>query len=333
MASEARVVRPYLGVDQVQSVLDRVILGFGGRDLEPGSRASVNKLEFLSEVVRLRMADSDEGMEKFAEDLSDAVRGCGLNVDVVELVLLLSSPRLKINDVAWRCSVAELRDTDRTAVLPSGDTRPRALRTPFSGCTARLYVALATSIDEQPLRPHRRGTWLARCDWHITTELGEVGFIPRELTDQVREDHQLDGSTVRFFQVVAPLEPGNADDALEVYVDEDVLHQLAASPGTRGAKALQTQLFLDAMTQAIHAAAQEGAADVNGRPSYEDAEDSLIGRLVTQMCSSGDDVNRDQAEMYWARLWTDPAWLVARVEGWLPGVRRTLLDALGEDDR
>lgn len=330
MSSEHRVVRPYLGVENVQAVLDRVVLEFGDRRLEPGQRATTTTLQFLTEPMTLTFAASVEEHEEFVADLRRAVAGMGLSVAEVELVLVLASPRLKIADVAWRKRLPDLESGKPQVLVASAAERSPALQAPFGGCHATLHVVLARSGDPVPLRPSRRGTWLARCSYRVATDLGEIGFTPLVLTDEIRAEHGLGPETLRFVDVDDPLLPGGADDALAVYVDSDILARLAANPSTTGSRFFQRQLFLDAMSAAIHGSSRlMHQADV----SYADGEESFLGRLVRQMSRSADQVNEELAKSYWGMTRDHPERLIGLVESWLPEFKRGLLDALGEDER
>jgi hypothetical protein len=330
MSSEHRVVRPYVGVEAVQTVLERVRLEFGERSLEPGQSVTTSSLHYLTDPLTLVFAPSQEEYDDYLSELTRAITRMGLATEQVELVLVLASPRLKIADVAWRVTVKEMEAGSPQVRLATAAERPPALRAPFGGCHASLYVVLAENLEAEPLRPTRRGTWLARCTYKVATDLGEIGFTPLELTDDVREEHGLGPRTVRFVDVDDPLLPGGADDALSVYVDSDVLARLAANTYTAGSRYFQRQLFLDAMTATIHRSSQ---ALEHEDVSYTDGEDSLLGRLVRQMSRRGEQVDEEVAQSYWGMARDQPERLIGILESWLPEFKASLLDALGEEER
>lgn len=330
MSSEHRVVRPYAGVDEVQDLLATVHLEFGERVLEDGQRVNASPIQYLTEPLTLSLATDDDLHHQFRQDLTEAVEGMKLDCADVEMVAVLESARLKISDIVWRASVKDLNSHGRRIALARATDRPRALQAPFGGCRAKLYVVLANENPPSPLRPFRKGTWLARCTYVISTDLGEIGFTPQELTDEIREQYGLLPDTLRFVVVESPLDENAGDDAVTVYVDTDVLARLNANTMTPGSQLIQRQLFLDAMTTAIYVASKE----LETTPvSYGDARESLLGRLIGRMSQSGSDVDEELAARHWRMAQKDPHLLVARLEGWMPGFRKALLDSVGLDER
>jgi hypothetical protein len=330
MSSEHRVVRPYLGVEEVQSVLEQVRLEFGERCLEPGQRITASTLQYLTDPLTLVFAPSEDLFDEFLFELTQPITEMGLATDQVELVVVLASPRLKIAHVAWRATLKELKAGGSRVHLASAADRSPALRSPFGGCQASLFAVLTENLEAEPLRPTRRGTWLARCTFKVATDLGEIGFTPLELTDDVRKEHGLGPQTVRFVDVDDPLLPGGADDALSMYVDSDILARLAANTYTAGSRYFQRQLFLDAMTAAIHRSSQ---ALQQEDMTYAEGEDSLLGRLVRQMSRQGEQVDEESAQEFWRMARDQAVQLIAILESWLPDFKSSLLDALGEDER
>lgn len=330
MSSERRVVRPYLGLDEAQRCLERVRIAIGGRVLEPDTRTSVPENLYLADKVEIILAEDEDTFEEFSRDLTSAVEAAGFDAAAVSLLLVLSSARLKIKDVVWATPVQELPAVRPYVTVADATDRPRALRAPFGGCTADLYVALTSPAEPAPLRPSRKGTWLARTTYKIATDLGEIGFTPIPLRDEDRERLDLHPGTVRYVEVEAATDPDLVDLGLNVYVDEGVLAELAAQANTRGAESFQMQLFLDAMTTVVYAASREMHEE--RAPTFTEASDSLLGRLVSQVCEQDGRVDLDAAGELWSDVKTRPARVVAMVEGWLPDFRKKLERSLGEGD-
>lgn len=328
MSSERRTIRPYRGVDRVQAALEQVSLRLGDRALVDGSRASVPTTAYLADRLELVFAGDDDEFALWRKEVVEAVEATGLAVEDAALVLVTSSSRLKLAEVAWRKSVKDLATGQRYETIATANARPESLCAPFGGCLAELFVVLDRELTPQPLRPHRRGTWLARTSYKIVTDLGEIGFTPLPLTAEERERLELGEDTLRFVEVESAINPERADDALSVYVDEDVLAELAVHVTTPGAKSFQMQLFLDAMFVVVFTASAE--LKENPGVSFAQAEDSLLGRLVSKMSERNGEVDRDLAERYWRETKDHPARVSAHVEAWVPDFRKKLSAALGE---
>jgi len=333
MSSEQRVVRPYPKVDAVQKLLDAVVLGFGGARIAAGGRLRVGVDSFLTDPLSVIMSADENGQSEFVTELLTAVDDAGLKPDQVELVLLLTTPRLRIAEVVWRQNLTELADVPPRVVVGGGDERPAALQAPFGGCRARFMALLAESVDPQPLRPVHRGTWLGRAEYTIDTQLGDSGFTLIPLTDEVRAEHRLHADTLRFVLADRVTDPEmDASDAMSVYIDEDVLARLASEPNSRGARSFQQQLFLDAMTTVIYSGSLEMAAGESPE-SFMEGRDSLLGRLVSRVATREHRVDTGSAQSYWEAVRDDPGRFVSLVEGWLPNFKKSLIDSLKDSDR
>lgn len=330
MSSERRTVRPYRGVRRVQAALEEVKLRLGDRTLEDGSRISVPVTTYIADRLEIVFTPDDDAFSLWRKELTEAVEGTGVAPEDAAVILLTSSTRLKTAEVAWQKTLPQLEACARHEVVATANDRPETLNAPFGGCHAQLLVVLNRDLEPRPLRPHRRATWLARTNYKIVTDLGEIGFTPLPLTDEERERLELGPNALRFVEVDSAIDPERAEDSLSVYVDEEVLAQLAANVTTPGAKSFQMQLFLDAMSTIIYTASAELKED--NAHSFSDAEESLLGRLLSKMSEREGDVDRDLAEKYWGDVREHPARVAAHVESWLPDFRKKLTTAIGEGD-
>jgi hypothetical protein len=280
------------------------------------------------------LAADDAGHAEFTERLCTAVAGASLEPAQVELVLILSSSRLRIADVAWSKCLADLSEAGpRVLVAAGSDDRPAALQAGVGGCRARLYAVLAEALDAQPLRPSHRGTWLGRTEYTLDTDLGDVGFTLIPLTDEIRAEHKLHENTLRFVVAEQVTNPEvEANDVLSVYVDEDVLARLASETNSRGARSFQQQLFLDAMTTVVYRGARELRSD-DAPGSFLEGQASLLGRLIGRVATVEHHVDDQLAQSYWIVAREEPGRLVALIEGWLPSFKKSLIDSLKDGDQ
>lgn len=330
MSSEQRVIRPYVGVDEIERAIAGASVLFGSHALTAGGRVTVSTHSFMADRFVLRLAEDEGDFEKFLDLLEQGLAAMEVDTDKAEVMLLLSTTRLKRVEISWRRRVSELAPEDFSSTIAHAESRPVPLQTPFGGCTATLYVALAESLPPKPLRPHRKGTWLARSEFKIVTDLGEIGFTPYPLNDEIRQRLALSPKALRYTVVEDPLLPSPGADAVVVYVDEDVLAQLTTAPYTPGAKAFQRQLFLDAMTAVVHSASHILSED-EGQVRLDDIEGSLLGNLLQRMAMprSGDR-SLDLEESYLEMVQADPGRFLTFVEGWIPQFDRAIADALAE---
>jgi len=333
LSSELREIRPYLGVDRVQRVLEDIRLRVGDRLLEPGGRASLSTRSFLRDRVAIVLGDDESEVEHLARELQGAVFDANLPLEKVSLILLMSSSRLKISDVVWSVSIADLQDLSDAEVSLTEAVRPRALRTPFGGCSVRMLVALTSDLDPAPLRPWRLGTWMAKTDFVISTDLGEIGFTPLPLDDAERQRQGLPEGVIRYAVVEDPFIQSPGPDAVLLYIDEDILAQMADAAYTPGSKTFQRQLFVDAMAAVV----SESTRRLAENPSLQ--LDEIEGSIAWKLLCLVGRVDSSQAKTQggWAALrrlygllGEAPEKFMAELEAAVPDLKKSITDSIQE---
>jgi hypothetical protein len=284
VSSEERLIRPYVGVDNVQKILERFTVHFGENVIANGETVTASPLDYLTRPVGLSLGTDAASLEQTKRELLVTVDNLGLEPDAVELLVVLSTPRLKLSDIGWRRTLSELDTLSIDVPLATAATRPAALETPFGGCRIDVFLALKSKREKAILKPWRKGTWLAHVAFGISTQLGEIGFNPLPLDDEVRDRLGVAKSTNRVVKIEASvLDPEVTEDAIELYVDDGLLAELAHFSSTPGARALQRQLFLDVVTAiAVNAHALPEFRDMG----FEEIDGSLLGRVVILATSS-----------------------------------------------
>lgn len=279
MSSEQRTIRPFVGLDGFQRILDQFRLAVANDRVEPDDSIRLTPEGFLLRPVSLELAGDDELYEFARIGLGLCATELGFELSDLELVVIASSPYLKIADIVVRQPLDQLADLGRSISLTS-PSRPRALRAMHNGCTVDAYVCLGANLPQKPLLPWRRGTWLAKISFGISSELESIGFSPRPLTEEEREKRNLPKGLLRFIELgeQSPLDEGTDDSTLQMWVDAEVLAKLSASSSSPAAKAFQLQLFLDAVIVILDAAR---ADDRLTSSTVDDLHDTLFGRLIT----------------------------------------------------
>jgi len=328
VSKERRIVRPYRGVDAIQPAISRIGLEIGQRRIESGGLTTLTTQDYLTLPVSLILAKDGDGRDALASSLEAALHDGDLPADRVELIVTLHTPRLKQTDIAWRCKVADLSEATPRITLAAGENRPRALRAPTGGCNARLHLVLNGSLERQALRPWRKGTWLARAQYKIRTNLNEIGFTPLPLTDAVREQYGLPAETLRFASIDEPLSPAGGPESIVLYIDEDVLAELANNPRSGAAKALQIELFLTAMSAALTRSSLQLNSD-QSHLTFDDIEGSVLGQVIDLLVGGAKGSQRsDLQQHFFRRTKRDPALLLAHLEARIPDFRSTTVKSL-----
>jgi hypothetical protein len=280
VSTQTRTVRPFVGLDPLQRILSSNAHLLVGTDrLEDDETLIVNADSFLIRPIAIELALDDDLYDVVKLGLVGQARALGFEPGQLELVVVATSPYLKIAEILLRCPFDCLDGHPRVFPLAEG-SRPRAFSSPRSGCTVDLYVVLADQVERRPLRPWRRGTWLARTSYAIASELAPVGFTPRPLSDEVRDHYGIAPDAVRFItfeEDESPLDPGTSEGALLMYVDTDVLARLAAGANKAASELFQLQLFLDAVVVILEVARADERFE---SMVLSDLDDSLFGRMI-----------------------------------------------------
>lgn len=291
MSSETRVVRPYLAVDRFQAALDGLSLEIGSEIAFPGERMTLSSAAFLGEPMTLRLGD----LEVFKKDLAAAAESAEVALDNTELLVIARTPYLRMSDFVAQVPVPELNSAE--IVLRKADVR--ALRTPQGGCDVECAVVLRGEQDPRPLRPHLKGTWLGRVVFALRTDLGELGFTPRPLTDEIRDQYQLPEGALRFVALEGDLNDATGlDDMVQLYLEPSILAELNQGASSPAGKTLQQQLFLDVVGAIVRNFGKSTAADLD----FEELNPVLQGvvKFVAGRPQQGESESRRRTRLLWA---------------------------------
>lgn len=328
MSSQELVVRPYRGVERIGRALSGCFLMMtDAHRVDPGHILRLSNRDFLSLPAELWLAKDEHALRGLEAELRTGLEECEVEPDDAELLVVLSTPRLKLAEVLVRHGLDEPLASPHLSL--TAEQRPAPLRTPVGGCRVDVYVSLATNLVEGPLRPWRKGTWLAHEQFDVRTDVGEFGFIPLPLTNDMRRSFGIPSWAARHVVVHDPLVPYEDAQVIEIYVDEEVLQQLAHRPTTAAAAYLQRQLFLDAMSAVL---LEASASDLLDGCSWGDVQDTLLGRLLHRIAGPAseqtDNEHRARCESLLRLLSTEPSKVLSWVESLIPDLTRSMGELL-----
>lgn len=312
MSKETRTIRPFVGIDALESVLDEALLHFGQEACMPNDSTTVDVAphEYLLRPVSIEWASDEEAFSRFRQRLFDGSRSTGFEPRDLSLVVVASTSYLKIADIVLLRPLSDIEDLPRIAELTS-PIRPEAFSAPFNGFVVDAYVLLSNSVQPRPLKPHVRGTWIAQVRFRIETTLGPALLPPTPLTDQVREHHRLPAKTIRYlhFGDHDLLEPYREQEQPVFYVDEELLAQLNARRTSPASKAVQLQLAHDFVSAVIRrASGHEGLDGV----SYDDVRAALLGSVIRIAAGTG--TTAADRERLLKEIRVNPEYVIARAE-------------------
>lgn len=325
MSKESREVRPYKGVSSFQGALEAVRVTAGADRLEPGGRATLSGKDFQAVPVRIEFGEDEAQAAELISSLGKACAEADLTAHQVDLVVLAATRRLKRREIMFQRTLSELEPAEFAVMLASQSDRPIALQAPVGGCQVHVFLVLNQPLPRKPLRPSRKGTWLARCDFVLATDRTEVGFVPSELTDEVRRVYGLGADATRLVLCESPLDPASGLEDLAVYVDTQVLAELAANPRSAPSRLYQIELFLHAMHVVLMQAASELSDGLTR--SLEDIDGSIVHKVIERACRDSAAPEAEMQTMF-RYVSTKPSMAIAKLEESVGDLRKAALDSL-----
>jgi hypothetical protein len=319
MASERFDVRPFRRATEFDRAFAGCSMLFGLTCVEPGRRGVVSATRFQTDQVRLRLAPSAKGLHRVAKALTTGAAELDIAPDELDMVLVASTPRLKLAEIVWRCPLTDLGSGSHDIKIGDGDARPAALQAIHGGAQFDLYLALRVEQQRRPLHPWRKGTWLARAQFRFSTGLHGISFTPIRMTEEVRSHLGLPSGVVRYVDIDDPLLPGTDSSSVRLYVDEALLAEVARAPHTPIARSFQRDLFLSAVSAIANEAAL-AIARSGILPTLDEIEGSLVDRLLRRAAGSPDDPveHRRAMEQQLTVLVREPEVFRSHAETWIP---------------
>ena len=269
--------------------------------------------EYLRAKPRLTWEEDDDRFAAFRERVLQGLADHGIEPDAAALVVTAHTGYLKIVSILVYHLVSDLDRLERESIF-DGPERLKALRASTHGATVTAHLALIKNIEPVPLRPWRKGTWLAKATFRIQTDTAHQLFQPTSMDDETRNEFQLPKDCVCYVHMDPhdALRPYLHTSAPVFYVDADVLTRLDRAAGSAVGRAMQAQLARDFVAGVIMDVAAQRAEEVASL-SWDDIEGSLFGRIVAMVSGKGSSVAACQQMIQLVR--NDPSRLLSQVEG------------------
>lgn len=272
---EKYLVRPFAGLSTIDDGLAGVRLAIGDVVYEPGAY-TVDSNSLTEADYRVTLPD--------ASALVEAVAASPLSAEDCALVVIAAGRLHRVADILYHVSPIAAGSSPSEIRLEVGDGS-LALGDP-NGWTVTVAVVLAHGLRPEPLRPSRPGTWLARRDFRISPERDETSFSPQELTDDIRERYKLPATAPSFVLVDAErLSDAEAvSDAVDVYIERDVLRLLQQNQSDVVAQHIQADLAVETLLIVVAACLDILGEGVQSDVSATDVEDyPAIARLFERL--------------------------------------------------
>jgi hypothetical protein len=284
MSSETRLVRPFRDAVRTQKVLENeVTIRLFDAERLAGEIVAGSTIRVPAEQLQTRRIVLSGLNENLADAISrDLVDLKEVDDSNVELIIVASSSYLKKTEVLRRCRVSSFSSLESEMQLFS----------PIFECIHHgweIIVVLVLSKNQVPKvgLPWRKGTWLAKVHFTVANPVEGIGFTPRPLTEEVRKRFSLHPQTTRYsanVDGVSVMDCSSLDEAIEYYVDEDLMIQLSSNPSSPFSVLEQTRIFLDAMSFVVSEISRtEEFAD----STLIDLEGNLAHKILVLLAGDG----------------------------------------------
>lgn len=324
MSSEIRLIRPFDSAVETQSLLEQgiyleiscddenfeLVPGTSIRNLEPRTLLKANF------VLRFRSENGSSIAKKIESECSESL---GIDANDIRIAVVIKNRYLKRVDVQHMLTIGEFRNLKNIPI--TSDLR----RSIHNGWTLTLAVVLNRGLPIVPGRATRRGSWLAKVEFQISSPREGVGFTPLPLTDALREQFKLGSGTTRYALLkdgVSLRESSTVDEVLEYYVDEELLTRLSADSSGKLSKLEQVRIFLDAASFVV---AEATRIPNFGLLQLTDLKETILEKFLILLV--GEDVSLQRE---WLITWQQtPSRFMAGLED-ACDLKTYLDDALGE---
>lgn len=332
MSKESRTIRPFGGLAGIRNVLQDVVFLFGPEHCQAGATLTVNlqAAEFVARDAALQWAANETGLEHLKDELVAGAASVDIELEDLALCVIASTSYTKAAEQLLILPLTDLGALERVTPIKGDGAQPTPLLSSHHGFALSVYVVLARELERRPLRPFRRGTWLAQATFTVSTKLPRILFRPRPLTEEVRRRFELRIGTMRYldvddhdiFEALA-----EQDGALDFYIDEEVLGRLNVAASTTVGAVIQLQLAQDLIAAVIHtAAADERFSSL----TLADIKGSIIDRIVH--LAAGPSASEMQRERVFDAISKRPRWVIALAEDAI-GIKKLIaLSLQGEDE-
>jgi hypothetical protein len=275
VSTEQREIRPFNKVSTLDSIVKGCELHLGAQHVPAGGNLAVSAADYAERRLRIALPwENEEEAALAVKEATAELESAGYTADRVAFVAVAQSKFLKLRDVIAVIRLSELHDITSINV----EERPAALRTPRSGSEIGVSFVLLEGGAPQMLRAWRKSTWLHHATFKLSTNLSQLGFTPRPLTDEERTSQELPKGTLRYIVLKeSPLDEGVSEEMVEMWVDSDLLHSLSTQPNSPASRVMQAQLFVDCVSEIISSALKDPALTELG---WQDVQDTLLGRVI-----------------------------------------------------
>lgn len=304
MSSESRPFRPFNLDRRLTGLFNDATLCFGSQQCVAGSSITISDPIERCEASIQWAGDGQH--DDFVQRIREGVLESELRLEDCCVIAVARNGYLKMREMVFRHSLADPSALMAVARLDLDDgsgQRRRVFRGGSHGVSIDIYVVLARMIagpERRPMRPWRAGTWLARGSFAVRCRDDAELFRPKLLSNERRASLGLPDGTMTFTDIIGDLDDPEvpAADAVEFWVDEELLQAIDAQRRSPASELIQRWLFAEFAAAVIHKHALDVAENPGaGGRTYDELRGSLIAGIIVATLGRSGGTNDDRDEL------------------------------------
>lgn len=287
MNRERRIARPYRDISRsLTDALDSAVLVFGDERVPANSRLQWDDSANYGEQAVILEWRTDDDPQAFLTTLREGCAESGLPLDGLALVVTATSRYLGFVDILFNRRLDELDQLDPTLDLRAEKDDAAAWETSVRGCRVDAYLLLSRTLQEQPLRPWRKGVWLSKSSFTVATDYTKSLFRPTKLDAIQRKRLDLSAQVLRHVRLPESVwEEYDPEEPPEVYLDEEIMALIAAQPKALSSRVAQAELIY-VFLRSVLTEAYVKRDEWNGL-EWSEIANSLLGKVLRAISRRG----------------------------------------------
>ena len=287
---ELRSERPFKGLYDIELFFEQLTLDISSENesihLATEGKCVLTEEAFNDSIFTLKLSEDKKSFEKIAKRIIKSVENMGIPKEDVELSISFRLSYLSLIEQSKSVDMNSLLTLNHELVVVSPAERHPLTTSVVQGFEIVVQLLLVKQqVERKTLTPYYPGTILGEGKFGISTDKSNSSFSVEPLTAERRIAlGKLSKDTLTFIEMggVNPINPGDSEKDITLYLDEKVLKKLNENAQNKSGLFMQRRLALDVQSTIImhaHRFINENDAITE----YEDIKESIIGNYFEEL--------------------------------------------------
>ncbi len=342
---EHRSERPYKGLYDIGQFFNQIALDISGEDestkIATEGKCVLTEEAFNGSSFTLQLSEDEESFKKAAKRIVESVENMGIPKEDVELSISFRLKYLNLIEQSKSVDMNSLLTLNHKLLVVSPAERHPLTTSVIQGFEIVVQLLLVKQqVKRKTLIPYFAGTILGEGTFEICTDKSHSSFSIEPLTAEKRVGlGRLSKDTLTFIDMggVNPINPGESEKDITLYLDEKVLNKLNENAKNTSGLFMQRKLAIEVQNTIIMHA-YRFINENNAITEYEDIKDSIIGSYFETLSRERNGrVNKKIISGLIKRLKDNPELVKADFESLISenakySLQKNMLDLLTEEE-